>query len=61
MAHILMVLDHSYPPDLRVENEVKTLVSAGYLVTVLAIGPDDRPAMEESGGARIFRHNSGIR
>jgi glycosyltransferase involved in cell wall biosynthesis len=55
MAHILMVLDHAYPPDLRVENEVKTLVSAGFEVTVLAIGPDRRPALEEDGSSRIIR------
>ena len=55
MKHIVMVLDHSYPPDLRVENEVRTLVSAGYEVTVLAIGPDIRPANEHSGYARIIR------
>lgn len=55
MNHILMVLDHAYPPDLRVENEVKTLVSAGYEVTVLAIGPDSREALEESGSSRIIR------
>lgn len=50
-----MVLDHAYPPDLRVENEVKTLVSAGYEVTVLAIGPDSRNELEESGSSRIVR------
>lgn len=55
MQHILMVLDHAYPPDLRVENEVKTLVAAGYEVTVLAIGPDERDAIETSGSSRIIR------
>ena len=55
MKHILMVLDHVYPPDLRVENEVITLTDAGYRVTVLSIGPDSRPNEEEDGLARIVR------
>jgi len=55
MKHILMVLDHVYPPDLRVENEVITLTDAGYRVTVLSIGPDSRPHEEEDGLARIVR------
>jgi len=38
-----MVLDHAFPPDLRVENEARTLASNGYDVTILAIDPDDRP------------------
>lgn len=50
-----MVLDHVYPPDLRVENEVRTLVGAGFDVTVLAISPDHRPKLEEKGKARIVR------
>ena len=55
MAHILMVLDHAYPPDLRVENEVATLTRAGFEVTLLSIGPDSRPEVEEAGLARIVR------
>jgi glycosyltransferase involved in cell wall biosynthesis len=31
---ILMVLDHEFPPDIRVENEIDTLISAGHLVHV---------------------------
>ena len=55
MPHILMVLDHAYPPDLRVENEVYTLNKAGFEVTLLSIGPDSRPIVEQSGLARIVR------
>ena len=50
-----MVLDHVYPPDLRVENEVRTLVKGGYRVTVLSVGPDTRPEMEKNGASQIIR------
>lgn len=52
---ILMVLDHPFPPDLRVENEIRTLVGAGHQVTLLAVGPDTRPAADTHLGARILR------
>ena len=41
--HICMLLDHAFPPDLRVENEARTLADAGYYVTIIALDPDDRP------------------
>lgn len=53
--HILMVLDHAFPPDLRVENEIQTLIAAGIDVTLLAIAPDDRPGTDTHLGARIIR------
>lgn len=37
---ILMVLDKPYPPDLRVENEVRSLQRAGHDVAVLSLSPD---------------------
>ena len=40
--HICMLLDHAFPPDLRVENEARSLVAAGYEVTILAMDPDPR-------------------
>lgn len=40
--HICMLLDHAFPPDLRVENEARTLADAGYHVTIVAIDPDSR-------------------
>jgi len=55
MAHILMVLDHTFPPDLRVENEAATLAKAGFEVTVLSIGPDSRDSEEVVDGYRIVR------
>jgi glycosyltransferase involved in cell wall biosynthesis len=52
---ILMVLDHSFPPDIRVENEARTLVEAGFEVGLLSIGPDDGPEHEWYKGFQIFR------
>lgn len=52
---ILMVLDHPYPSDLRVENEARTLVEAGHEVTLLQISPDDRPAVGDHEGTRVVR------
>jgi glycosyltransferase involved in cell wall biosynthesis len=40
--HICMVLDHAFPPDLRVENEARTLAENGFEVTILAMDPDPR-------------------
>ena len=42
--HICMLLDHAFPPDLRVENEARTLAQAGFEVTILAMDPDSRPS-----------------
>ena len=52
---ILMVLDHAFPPDIRVENEARTLVEAGFEVAILAIGPDTRPSVEQFHGVTILR------
>jgi len=51
----MMVLDQSFPPDLRVENEARTLYESGFDVTVLSIGPDDRGESEDHAGVRIIR------
>lgn len=53
--HIVMILDQDFPPDLRVENEARTLLDAGYDVTVLSIAPDHRPVHDSVGGVRIVR------
>ncbi|MFT4605257.1 MAG: glycosyltransferase involved in cell wall biosynthesis, partial [Rhodothermales bacterium] len=54
---ILMILDHAFPPDIRVENEARTLVEAGFEVAILAIGPDDRPDTAQFHGVTILRDN----
>ncbi len=56
MPRVLMVLDHPFPPDIRVENEAAALIEGGYEVSVLAIGPDRRPRTEVYRGIRIVRN-----
>ena len=55
LRRILMVLDHRFPPDIRVLNEAFSLVEAGHEVCVLSIGPDDRPEHDMHRGIRIIR------
>lgn len=52
---ILMVVDHAFPPDVRVENEARSLIQAGFEVGLLAIGPDTRPLRENYKGIHLFR------
>lgn len=52
---ILMVLDHPFPPDIRVENEALSLIEAGFEVALLAVAPDNRPARDTHRGIRLFR------
>ncbi|MBO6575362.1 MAG: glycosyltransferase family 4 protein [Rhodothermales bacterium] len=52
---VLMVLDHAYPPDIRVENEARSLVEAGIEVGLLALAPDRRPPEDLVDGVRVFR------
>ncbi len=53
--HILMVLDHPYPPDVRVENEARSLIDAGFEVSLLALAPDDRTERDTHDGTTIHR------
>lgn len=50
-----MVLDHEFPPDIRVENEIETLVSAGYEVHVACYTQERRSSNDEHLGAQIHR------
>ena len=43
---ILMVLDHEFPPDIRVENEIQTLISAGNEVHIACLTFVGKPAFE---------------
>jgi glycosyltransferase involved in cell wall biosynthesis len=52
---ILMVLDHVFPPDVRVEKEARTLLKAGHEVSILSKGIDDQPGEEFIGGLKIMR------
>ncbi len=54
--HVLMLLDHPFPPDTRVENEIESLVGAGFEVTLLSIAPDTRLERDTHLGASIVRY-----
>ena len=50
-----MILDQVFPPDIRVENEVKALAQAGFEVTLLILAPDTRPKVESHHGYTVMR------
>ena len=58
--HILMVLDEVFPPDVRVENEARTLVAAGFKVSLLSLAPYpnpvDRKTFDHRGTTVIRKH-----
>jgi len=55
--HILMVLDHRFPPDIRVENEARSLLAAGFAVSLLSIAPypDAGCGFSQRRGVKIIR------
>ncbi len=56
MKKVVMLLTNPYRPDPRVEKEAKTLVGAGYEVTVFAWDRTrEYPPVEERGGVHIIR------
>ncbi len=50
-----MVLDREFPPDLRVENEMESLLGAGIQVDLACYTLKNRPAQDKWKGVRIFR------
>ena len=52
---ILMVLDHEFPPDIRVENEIEALVEQGHEVHVACFTMKNKTAIDEFKGAIIHR------
>ncbi|TVR71721.1 MAG: glycosyltransferase WbuB [Marinilabiliales bacterium] len=52
---ILMVLDHEFPPDVRVENEALALVNAGHEVHLACYTRKDRPQRDNFRGIIIQR------
>lgn len=52
---ILMVLDHEFPPDIRVENEVDALLSAGHEVHISCYTRKNRKHEENLKGLIIHR------
>ena len=52
---ILMLLDHPFPPDTRVENEMKSLTEAGYEVHLACFQKDKEPLLEKTANGVIHR------
>ncbi|MBN2237853.1 MAG: glycosyltransferase family 4 protein [Bacteroidales bacterium] len=52
---ILMVLDHEFPSDIRVENEIETLITAGYDVHLACYTREKRAFLDTFGKAIIHR------
>lgn len=52
---ILAILEHNFPPDVRVEQEIRTLTAAGHQVFLLASSKTKNPPIEKSGNFEIHR------
>ena len=52
---ILMVLERNFPPDVRVEHEIVSLVTAGHEVVIACFDQKGAPLKEEWNGALIYR------
>jgi glycosyltransferase involved in cell wall biosynthesis len=50
-----MVLDREFPPDIRVENEIDALVSAGHEVHIACYTQKGKPLLESTGKFTIHR------
>src|SRR4030042_3072422 len=52
---ILMVLDHEFPPDIRVENEIASLHKAGHEIHLACYTRKNRPLTDETPNCQIHR------
>ncbi len=52
---ILMVLDHEFPPDPRVENEINSLTKAGHEIFLACYTQQNRPNFEKIGKTNVYR------
>jgi glycosyltransferase involved in cell wall biosynthesis len=55
VMRILMVLDHEFPPDIRVENEIGSLRTAGHEIHLACFTRIGRPLIEETQNLTIHR------
>lgn len=54
---VLMILDHVFPPDTRVENEIASLSAAGHEVHIACFAQDNKPLVEKTDTCIIHRKN----
>ncbi len=50
-----MVLDHEFPPDIRVENEISALLQAGHEMHIACFTQKNKPSVEKDGMLTIHR------
>lgn len=55
MKKILMVLDHDFPPDIRVENEIESLAKAGHEVHIACYTQKGLPTFDQLDNCTIHR------
>ncbi len=53
--NILMVLERNFPPDVRVEHEIKSLINAGHQIIIATFDQKNAPKKEDWNGAIIYR------
>ena len=53
---VLMLLDHVFPPDTRVENEIKSLAEAGHEVHIACFHKEGEPLVEKTRYCTICRN-----
>lgn len=51
----MLLIGHDFPPDIRVEKEIPSLVAAGYAVLLACENRKDRPSHEAWKDARVLR------
>ena len=52
---VLMILDHVFPPDTRVENEIASLSAAGHEVHIACFAQNNKPFVEKTPTCTIHR------
>ena len=50
-----MILDHEFPPDIRVENEIESLIEDGHEIHIACYTRDNRELKETNGNLTIHR------
>ena len=54
---ILMLLESSFPPDIRVEKEAKALIEAGFDLSIVCANSGDEKTIDDWYGMKIYRVN----
>lgn len=52
---ILMILENTFPPDIRVEKEIKSLIAAGHEIVLACSSPASKDEAKDWNSATIIR------